>query len=308
VTDQSALLAAILAYPEDDTPRLVFSDWLDENESSVACERCDGTGCTFCGGEDRDYHDSCNECNRCDGSGFVSNGYAARGEFIRIQCEIFRVMSWRVPHNGGTSTGADLAAERRETLKGLRKRERELFLSAYPENRFLFGSGAWTYCLPGTPVAKGEAAVGSSVAVVEGGFVDSVSCPWDAWRDYGDAITAAQPVRRVTMTTEPPTEESPDHADNVDWLEFQGMPETAERLDELRKWCSRQPGQLRNLRPHHRVLVALLSARWPSVREWVLPPDPNLIPDHLQDSASAFIASGRMIEGEIIDVPLPPTR
>jgi len=32
VTDRDALLAAIRAHPDDDTPRLVFADWLDENE------------------------------------------------------------------------------------------------------------------------------------------------------------------------------------------------------------------------------------------------------------------------------------
>lgn len=31
MTDADALLASILAYPEDDLPRLVFADWLDEN-------------------------------------------------------------------------------------------------------------------------------------------------------------------------------------------------------------------------------------------------------------------------------------
>ena len=31
MTDHDALLAAILAAPEDDAPRLVYADWLDEN-------------------------------------------------------------------------------------------------------------------------------------------------------------------------------------------------------------------------------------------------------------------------------------
>src|SRR5262245_21570265 len=30
MTDRAALLAAVLADPADDTPRLVFADWLDE--------------------------------------------------------------------------------------------------------------------------------------------------------------------------------------------------------------------------------------------------------------------------------------
>src|SRR5437764_7748083 len=31
MTDRDALLAAIAANPDDDTPRLVFADWLEEN-------------------------------------------------------------------------------------------------------------------------------------------------------------------------------------------------------------------------------------------------------------------------------------
>jgi uncharacterized protein (TIGR02996 family) len=31
MSDESALLAAILAHPDEDTPRLMFADWLDEN-------------------------------------------------------------------------------------------------------------------------------------------------------------------------------------------------------------------------------------------------------------------------------------
>src|SRR5215510_14180756 len=38
MSDESALLAAIRANPDDDTPRLVFADWLDEQggESNAA--------------------------------------------------------------------------------------------------------------------------------------------------------------------------------------------------------------------------------------------------------------------------------
>src|SRR5215208_5695078 len=31
MSDEDALLAAIAAHPEEDTPRLVYADWLDEN-------------------------------------------------------------------------------------------------------------------------------------------------------------------------------------------------------------------------------------------------------------------------------------
>ncbi|HEY1190616.1 MAG TPA: TIGR02996 domain-containing protein, partial [Gemmata sp.] len=31
MSDRDALMAAIAAHPDEDTPRLVFADWLDEN-------------------------------------------------------------------------------------------------------------------------------------------------------------------------------------------------------------------------------------------------------------------------------------
>src|SRR5262245_28444157 len=52
-TDGSALLAAILAHPDEDTPRLVYADWLDEQ----AAERSEPVPCP-------------------------------RAEFIRVQCEL----------------------------------------------------------------------------------------------------------------------------------------------------------------------------------------------------------------------------
>src|SRR5437870_2291421 len=34
MSDRDALLAAIRAQPDEDTPRLIFADWLDENDES----------------------------------------------------------------------------------------------------------------------------------------------------------------------------------------------------------------------------------------------------------------------------------
>jgi uncharacterized protein (TIGR02996 family) len=38
MTDADALLAAIAAHPDEDTPRLAYADWLDENERSIRAE------------------------------------------------------------------------------------------------------------------------------------------------------------------------------------------------------------------------------------------------------------------------------
>lgn len=134
MTHADAFIASILAHPEDDLPRLVYADWLEEN------------------------------------------GDHERSEFIRVQCEICRLMMWRLPHNGGTSTGRDLAAERRASLKTLRKRERELW------------STVWLHVaagLPGTHLCGSDLGTPTVIHAlaeewqypVRRGFVDGVTLP-----------------------------------------------------------------------------------------------------------------------------------
>jgi uncharacterized protein (TIGR02996 family) len=38
MSDEAALLAAIMSHPDEDTPRLVYADWLDENGASERAE------------------------------------------------------------------------------------------------------------------------------------------------------------------------------------------------------------------------------------------------------------------------------
>lgn len=84
-------LAEILAHPEDDGPRLVYADWLDEQDVPVACGRCVGEGrepaILAVGGF------GTMRCTRCDGKGVVPGLLADRAEFIRVQCELARIPS-----------------------------------------------------------------------------------------------------------------------------------------------------------------------------------------------------------------------
>ncbi len=72
---EDAFLADILQHPEDDTPRLVYADWLDEQAAT-------------CGGDE-------------------AVGLAARAEFIRVQCRLERTPE-DDPHRPGLE---DRAAE-----------------------------------------------------------------------------------------------------------------------------------------------------------------------------------------------------
>lgn len=81
--DERALLAGVAASPNDDVPRLVLADALDENASSMECPECKGER------EwplyEEDYVGPKLRCWTCDGRGNVSDGRAERAMFIRGQ-------------------------------------------------------------------------------------------------------------------------------------------------------------------------------------------------------------------------------
>ena len=102
MSDKEAILASILADPESDAPRLVYADCLEENHGEADCPKC-RTNYTVGGKSIR-----LTRCGECSGTGRVSNRYAERAEFIRVQIKL---------------------ATTPETIErtGLARRERELF-------------------------------------------------------------------------------------------------------------------------------------------------------------------------------------
>lgn len=77
---ESMLLRAVLESPGDDTPRLAYADWLDDNAGVVPCPICTGPG--FPRGPVPV------GCTKCRGSLEISDGRRERAEFIRVQIEI----------------------------------------------------------------------------------------------------------------------------------------------------------------------------------------------------------------------------
>lgn len=78
--DEAALLRMIRANPDDDIPRLVYADWLEEHEGNADCRECGGRGVLY-------IKPNPVLCSYCRATGGASNGYARRAEFIRVQCE-----------------------------------------------------------------------------------------------------------------------------------------------------------------------------------------------------------------------------
>lgn len=87
--EQESFLRKIRENPADDTVRLVYADWLEEHDISLDCDRCDKNGRVYSiPGYPADMTEVAAICAKCRGSTLVSNGYAERAEFIRVQCEL----------------------------------------------------------------------------------------------------------------------------------------------------------------------------------------------------------------------------
>ena len=82
-----ALLRAVITNPDDDTPRLLYADALDELPTArVKCHVCGGTPGPYRYDVRRD---KLLPCGVCDGTGEVVDTFPAeRAEFVRVQVEL----------------------------------------------------------------------------------------------------------------------------------------------------------------------------------------------------------------------------
>lgn len=223
MTDGEGLLAAVVAAPDDDTPRLVFADWLDEQDATQVCPECGGR----CGEDKYPADDPTNRlmhgshwypCSRCSGRGYVPSSAAARAEFIRLQVKAARLPKYvgecKVCHatpdedgwinhgkgcytqseDGGGSEGADENPELIDIGKRLNVLSAQYVRDCGPWSReFIRGvlgpnwlqrSAAWQWWW-------------------SRGFIEHVELPYADWRKYADDIRDTQPIRRVTLTNLP---------------------------------------------------------------------------------------------------------
>lgn len=110
IDEQAALLRTIRSDPDDDTPRLIYADWLQERDGDMECPDCRGSARPFEWnfGDGHISHDrspthvynepgeyavtlTVTDSCRCSGSGRVPNNYAARAELIRVQVELAKM-------------------------------------------------------------------------------------------------------------------------------------------------------------------------------------------------------------------------
>ncbi len=174
MTDNQAFLESIRSKPDDDLPRLVFADWLDENGEhewgefirvQVEIARIfPGTACVQCGRK-----------------------------------------SWERPNvkycGDGSNKDYSHRYETSEEMKSLRKRAEELWIP--PTSRSVSKS-AHTVGLA-TVILDGQPNPGSayrSWGIARRGFIEEIRCPMATWMKHGPKIvrlpTAA--VRKVVVT------------------------------------------------------------------------------------------------------------
>jgi uncharacterized protein (TIGR02996 family) len=203
LTDEPALLRSLGANPIGDAARMVYADWLDEHArpTEAALQR-------VLAEPDSDAR-RLEYAQACEWRG--GPGDAARAEFIRVQVELAR----RTESADGADPAHRRVCRNRECrVCHLRRRERELLPDRGGNARAWF-DGPWRAAAL-DPLAS--SVLGSIVSAGKGawpqpqsgmryrfarGFVESITCTAAEWFAHGDAVRAYQPLRKVTLTTDP---------------------------------------------------------------------------------------------------------
>ncbi len=183
-------MRAIIAEPDVDLHRLAYADWLDEHNGTVPCPECRGPVVSSRPSKPL-------VCGTCLSRATVPNHFAARAEFIRVQCELAGL---------GVTSHIQLDPENPEDrrvghrLDALRRRERDLWIS-----------GLLAHCKPaGWPELvlhrwedQPDYTPSGPEAYARRGFVEAVTCSAQDWLAHGAEIRRCQPVTRVTLTDVP---------------------------------------------------------------------------------------------------------
>jgi uncharacterized protein (TIGR02996 family) len=189
VSDGPALLAAILAHPAEDTPRLAYADWLQEQGDDERAEFIrvqielartdpfDGWECIVCG-------------NRPSLEGSFDGAMVEHGKGC-----------YTLFGDGGGSEFVEVS----DRYKLLRARELELLVGA-AKRHLPWTPPGLTFWLKGEPDPHVPAYMKDReylVGLFVRGFIERVTGTAAKWIERGHAILAEQPVRRVRLTTLP---------------------------------------------------------------------------------------------------------
>lgn len=243
MTDRELLLKAVLANPEEDLPRLMYADEIEESEPARAefirlqCELA----------KTPEWLDR-SETKSLKGATLDPGGYS-----ITLREPFARQADSTTIYKTDDKTLTLYWREQNPEYRRLQERASELLTVDYPPAiglRTRWRNGV----SEGNPYAwVGEAGYAMDWCEFRRGFVESVTCSGADWERYGDSILDAHPVRGVTFTDGGPNVRPlpADHARRLYYYWVAGREVTvAERDSTL------VIGDVRGL---------ALSARWPSV-------------------------------------------
>ena len=175
MTPADELLAQILAEPERDDLRLIFADWLEENDQA---ERAEFIRVQL-------------EIARTEVSVYVKGESNALLEKMRSKLQ------------------SDIDTDR---IKDLRRRERELLAYHYESVMGnLPGKDVRPFYLPGHAeygirLSNGKDSTPPQFAPVifRRGFIAEITCPLAAWMEFSPAVVRCQPVEAVRVSDREP--------------------------------------------------------------------------------------------------------
>ncbi len=170
--DPSGLLAAIMANPAEDDPRLRYADYLDEN-AVVARVKCQHPLCDK-GKVYSSFQAKKIRCRECKGLGTtLANPLADRAEYIRLFIACFRDLI-------DPARPLNVSRDRSDRLMAL-----------------------WVKCFE-----AGGSWRGGFKYHMDRGFIADLRCDWRTWVAFGDAIRAEEWVPLVKIDGDYPTFES----------------------------------------------------------------------------------------------------
>lgn len=234
MSDYDSLLASVIADPDDDTPRLVMSDWLEEHDGDKPCGDCDGKGWLW---DDSGGNIGVQaHCFNCSSTGRVPNGFAARAEFIRVQIEL---AMWR---NDLEYRLENMSFDKQDQL---RRREQELLRE--------FGE-QWVRQVIDWQVSGVRVDPNSGFSR---GFITEITCTWDDWLAHHEAILAATPLRKLVLTTRVPA-----HVLHVQSSFVDGY---------FANWNGFSKLKLGRGSTEDEAIINAIKVRWPTLKEIELP-------------------------------------
>lgn len=187
--EQRDLLNAVLASPDDDLPRLVYADWLDEHDEPTPCGCDDGVIDT--GGFDPAGNPVYVECGICDGVGHLPNQNALHAALIRTQCKISGVQwdcEWTTRGMNCQRWNQDIRPGKPPILCPTCKTLQEL---TDEEDRIkwqLLDSGFWKLNIDNAWVLD---------TPTHRGFIERISAPLDWLQKYLHVFVQCHPVQMV---------------------------------------------------------------------------------------------------------------